>query len=351
MNHRMRFAFAKLVLLGAAFWSAASAAQEGVARCAKLEKADERLICYDDLARATESPSGLPVDPSPTPSHLTEDWKLGSKQGGVRRLTDILVYRPNYIVSRWTSNPNEQPTSPAAGRSSLEQQDLDHHELKFQVSLKTELLSRQFFDDIGVTPVLGYVGVNSVRLWFGYTHKVNWQMYNARNSRPFRETNYEPEGILTFGTGNEGNGFKLVNLGLSHQSNGRRESDSRGWNRLYLQGGWEWDRLSVLARAWQRIPESVQDDDNPDIKNYLGRGEVVARYQTPGGYVTSVLVRHTLRTTPNRGFLQADWATPVLTSLGAARLHLQVSSGYGETLIDYNHKQTTIGVGVSFGDW
>jgi phospholipase A1 len=49
--------------------------------------------------------------------------------------------------------------------------------------------------------------------------------------------------------------------------------------------------------------------------------------------------------------MQLDWATPLLDSLGAARLHVQLSSGYGETLIDYNHKQTTIGIGVSFGDW
>ena len=352
MNPWMRRALVKLALPGAAaLLPAASAAEEGVARCAKLEKADERLICYDELARQTESPSGAPVDSSPTPSHLTEVWKLGAKQGGVRRLTDILGYRPNYIVSRWTSSANTHPSSPAPGRSATEPLDLDHNELKFQVSLKTELISRQSFDEFGVTPLLGHIGVDNVRLWFAYTHRVNWQMYNARNSRPFRETNYEPEAILTFGTGNEGNGFKLVNLGLSHHSNGRTESDSRGWNRLYAQGGWEWDRLSVLARVWQRIPESTKDDDNPDIKEYLGRGDLVARYQTAGGYVTSVLVRHTVRTAPGRGFLQADWATPVLTSLGAARLHLQISSGYGETLIDYNHKQTTIGVGVSFGDW
>jgi phospholipase A1 len=49
--------------------------------------------------------------------------------------------------------------------------------------------------------------------------------------------------------------------------------------------------------------------------------------------------------------VQLDWATPLLAALGAARLHLQVSSGYGETLIDYNHNQTTVGVGVSFGNW
>ena len=219
------------------------------------------------------------------------------------------------------------------------------------MSLKTELVSRQAFEEIGVTPLLGYIGVNSVRLWFAYTHRVSWQMYNARASRPFRETNYEPEAILTFGTGNEGNGLKLVNLGVVHESNGRIESNSRGWYRVYAQGGWEWDRLSMLGRVWQRIPEKAKDDDNPDIKDYIGRGDLVTRYQTAGGYVTSLLVRHTLRSTPNRGFMQLDWATPLLSSLGSARLHLQMSSGYGETLIDYNHKQTTLGIGVSFGDW
>ena len=209
---------------------------------------------------------------------------------------------------------------------------------------------RQAFDQAGITPLLSHIGVDSVRLWFGYTQRVNWQVYNTRNSRPIRETNYEPEAILTFGTGNEGNGFKLINLGLVHQSNGRTESDSRGWNRVYGQGGWEWDRLSMLARLWYRIPESG-NDDNPDIKDYLGRGDLVTRYQTAGGYVTSMLVRHSLQSIPGRGFVQLDWATPLLKTLGVARFHVQLSSGYGETLIDYNHKQNTIGVGVSFGDW
>jgi len=332
-----------LVLLGAALLPATGGATEGLARCAKLENADERIACYDELARATAAPSGGPIEASPTPSHLSEAWKLGAKHGDARRLTDILGYRPTYIISRWTSDPNEQPTSPTPDGDSLEPQDLDPNEIKFQISFKVELVSRQAFDQIGVTPLLGHIGINSVRLWFAYTHLVNWQMYNTAASRPFRETNYEPEAILSFGTGNEGDGFKLVNLGLVHQSNGQIEARSRGWNRVYAQGGWEWNRVSVLARVWYRLPDSAEDDDNPDVTDYLGNGDLVVRHQTAGGYVSSLLVR--------RRFVQLDWGTPLLAALGAARLHLQLSSGYGETLIDYNHKQTTLGVGVSFGNW
>ena len=332
------------LLAAAALLPATSGAADGFARCARLQNIDERHACYDELARETESPSGGPVDPSANPSHLTEAWKLGVNQGGVRDLTDIVGYRPNYIIWRWTNRPNTRPSSPAPGRESLG--DWNRNELKFQASFKTELISRQAFDDLGVTPLLSHIGVDSVRLWFGYTQKMNWQVFGQGNSRPIRETNYEPEAILTLGTGNKGNGLKLVNLGLSHESNGLQESEHRGWNRVYAQGGWEWDRLSVLAVVLRQKPGG--DDDNPDIKDYMGSTDLVTRYQTAAGYVTSVLVRRRLRT--GRGFVQLDWATPLLKSLGTARLHAQLTSGYGETLIDYNHDQTTIGVGLSFGD-
>ena len=109
MNRRL------LVLLGAVLLPTTTSATEGLARCAKLENVDERIACYDELARATQAPSGRPIEASPTPSHLSEAWKLGAKHGDARRLTDILGYRPTYIISRWTSDPNEQPASPAPG--------------------------------------------------------------------------------------------------------------------------------------------------------------------------------------------------------------------------------------------
>jgi phospholipase A1 len=340
-----RRGFAVLLFLGAALAPATSGADDGLSRCAKLESADERLACYDELARATASPSGGPVDASPRPSHLTDAWKLDAKNRGVRHLTDILEYRPNYIIARWTNNPNIRPSSPAPGHAAVEH--IGRGEVKIQGSFKTELVSRQAFEQAGITQALGHLGFDSARLWFGYTQMMNWQAFNNSESRPIRESNYEPEAILTLGTGNQGNGFKLLNLGLTHESNGLQQSEHRGWNRAYAQGGWEWGQLSVLARVWRRIPEA--GDDNPDINAYLGRGDLVTRYQAAGGYVTSVLLRRNLQA--GRGFVQIDCATPLLKSLGAMRIHVQVTSGHGETLIDYNHEQTTIGIGVSFGDW
>ena len=326
---------AALVLLAAALLPAASGADDGLSRCARLEKTDERLACYDALARPTQ----------PDTSYLTRTWKLGPGDAGVRHLADILAYRPNYILLRWTDTPNDRPRSPATGRASLG--ELNHAELKLQASFKTELISREGFQQAGVTESLGHMGIHSVRLWFAHTQKLEWQVFNHGDSRPIRETNYEPEVILTLGTGNPGNGLKLINLGLTHESNGLGRSEHRGWTRAYAQAGWEWDRLALLARAWHVIPSS--DDDNPNIERYMGWGDIVARYQTAGGYVISGLMRRNVQTA--RGFVQLDAATPVRGYLGALKLHLQLSHGYGETLLDYNHKQTTIGVGVSYGDW
>jgi phospholipase A1 len=48
--------------------------------------------------------------------------------------------------------------------------------------------------------------------------------------------------------------------------------------------------------------------------------------------------------------VQVNWASPF--KIGhSSQLHLQFSSGYGDSLIDYNHWQTTIGIGVVFKEW
>jgi len=342
--------------------AAAHAGGEEFALCAQKypDSNAERLKCYDNAAAAS-SISELPLPeedealteaapvetqvaaaPAPERSYLTRTWNLDDRTNRDQsKLGRLVPHRQNYLVVRSTDRINNLPASPAPGHGALAPYNFDALETKFQLSFKADIGSQRNID---------FMGLRTLRLWGAYTQQSNWQMFNRRNSSMFRETNYEPELIATFGTGSA-NGLKLVNLGVSHQSNGQHLPESRSWNRLYLQGGWEWGNTSVMARGWWRIPEGSLKDDNPDIVDYVGRADLVARWEPEDkSQAVSVLLRNNLNLPANRGFMQLDWSMPV--ALGnSARLHAQLTSGFGESLIDYNHRQTTLGFGFSFREW
>lgn len=293
----------------------------------------------DSVARCLSKRRELPDKRS----YLTRTWNLDDRvHCDPSSLERLQPYRQSYLIVRKSSNTNNQPTSPAPGRSVLTPYDLDAMEAKFQLSFKT---------DIGTYDHLDRYGFKTLRFWGGYTQQSQWQVFNTRNSSPFRETNYEPELIATLST--EGTGsWKLLNLGVVHQSNGRSNPESRSWNRIYAQGGWEWDNhVALLARGWWRIPESVVRDDNPDIAHYLGHGDLLLRWEPDDRrQALAFLLRNNLNLNHNTHFLQLDWSTPL--PLGhAGRLHFQFGDGYGESLIDYNQRQTTLGLGLSFREW
>jgi phospholipase A1 len=276
-------------------------------------------------------------------TYLTKVWNLDDQTNwDSSQLNRIQPYRQSYFIANTTSSPNRLPLSPATNHSSLIPLDIDAQEAKFQFSLKADLGTQRHFD---------FIGIKTLRLWVAYTQQSNWQTFNFRNSSPFRETIYEPELIATLGTGNA-SGFKLINIGGVHQSNGRSIPESRSWNRIYMQGGWERnDTTSIFLRRWQRIKETSSHDDNPDIIDYMGLGDLVIRWEPKDeSQSVAVLLRNNLNTIENRGYIQIDWATPI--NLGhVARLHLQMTSGHGESLSDYNHYQNTFGIGASFREW
>lgn len=336
--------------------------------CAALEISAERLACYDTLFKipVTDKPTivserraAAEIAPEPdnlkakigqtvsniyasegsklTPnlSLLDSRWELSpeSKLG----TWNIRSYQPVYLMPGfWTSKKNEFPQSENPENTVKEDQNLTSTEAKFQLSLKTK----------AVENILGDNG----DLWLGYTQSSRWQVYNSEESRPFRETNYEPEASLIFRTNYDllGLNWRMLGLTINHQSNGRSDPLSRSWNRVMLNLGFEKDNFALMVRPWYRFEEKREDDNNPEIKNYIGRGDMTAFYRYKE-HDFSLMLRHTLKGgDDNRGAVQFDWSFPIS---GRLRGQFQLFDGYGESLIDYNHRATYVGLGVSLMNW
>ena len=293
--------------------------QQPTTLTAKIEKKVENLF----------SIHGADVDPNSSLLdkrwELSEDSKLGT--------WNIRAHQPVYLLPAfWTTDKNEFPRSPNPENTVDQNQNLKSMEAKFQISLKTKALEN----------LIG----NNGDVWLGYTQSSRWQVYNSEESRPFRETNYEPEASLVFHTNYNVLGLngRLLGLTLNHQSNGRSDPLSRSWNRVMLNLGFERGNFAMMVRPWYRIEEDFKDDNNPDIKNYIGRGDLTSFYRWKDNE-SSLMLRHSLKGGDDaHGAAQFDWAFPIS---GKLRGNLQIFDGYGESLIDYNHRATYVGLGVS----
>jgi phospholipase A1 len=334
--------------------------EDGIEACRVLDDPERRLACYDALpgpsvtdpptasavkpdandsvTRAAHATSSAPPEGTAEPavigladtpllrSRMTRMFELDDATHG--GLLHVRRHEPVYLLpGRWSSRPNERPFVDLPGALPPEQRNLDPVEIKFQLSLKTKLADNLIGDNVD--------------LWAAYTQQSNWQAYNTIESEPFRETNYAPEIFASVRTGLDLLGWRwqMVNLGFVHQSNGRADPLSRSWNRVYAAFGFERENLRLLVRPWWEIAKS--SEDNPDIDDYMGWGDIRLDW-TYGDHDFGLMGRWAPG--ERRGAMQFDWHYPLYGDLKA---YLQVFSGYGETLIDYNHRQTTIGLGIS----
>ncbi|HEX5639858.1 MAG TPA: phospholipase A [Burkholderiaceae bacterium] len=352
----MRQGLFAVALLAGIAGAATAGTAEDLARCRDIVDANERLRCYDALARTVLPPPATSPSEPPKPAPLDRDdpraalvptgrtgdgrsllsqrWELDreDKYGAFQ----FTYYRPNYILpALWSTDVNRMPESPTRAALPLEI-PYQPTEGAFQLSFKIKMAEEVF-------------GTGS-DIWIGYTQQSYWQVYNDELSRPFRETNYEPEVMWVVPTDYEIFGLRgrLLSFGLAHQSNGRTEPLSRSWNRAYAMVGLERGSFVLQAKAWTRLSESDTDDDNPDIVDYVGRAELLGYYQLPRGGSTALRLRTTFKTDPSWGSAQFDWRFPISGKLFG---YLQVFSGYGESMIDYNFRKTSVGLGISIGSW
>lgn len=311
---------------GAPLASVAPAEQEPADDPVEMPASQSAFIApsSNELEQIAAATGQSPVAPVVAPHTLSSHWELES--GDKRGLFKFRPHNPNYLMVTRTHEPNEGPYQNFLGPLGV---GLSKSELEFQLSFKMKAAENLFN-----TPV---------DLWFGYTQNSFWQAANREASSPFRETNYQPEvmAVIPLNYRVLGMDVRFLNLGLSHQSNGQSSTLSRSWNRYYVQMGMERGPVSVTGKLWKRVNESAEDDNNPDIIDYMGRFELAANWRLKNGHELSGMMRRNFHT--DKSALQLGWSFPLV---GALKGYVNWFSGYGQSMIDYNYFQRSVGLGV-----
>jgi phospholipase A1 len=345
--------------------------------CTAITAAPERLDCFDQKARQfanpveLQSPPLVPYGPqadavtaapvpspaqraSAQPSEITRFWDL--EHAIARDNFELRAYRPVSLSLSGGSAVNRLPSPSAASGTPTDRVNYQPGELKLNLSVRTKILSGALRS--GNDPLRD-------SLWFGYTQQSYWQLFNKDISRPFRNTDHEPELVYVFPhfiALPSGWTYRMSAAGLVHQSNGQSLPLSRSWNRIYVMGAADkiannGDRFTLQARVWQRITEKAGRDDNPDISDFVGRGELVGRWSFDAGtgtdralHTLGLTARHALRNS-GKGSLRLEYLRSIGSADSGLRFHAQLFTGYGENLLDYNRNRTVASVGLSLVDW
>jgi phospholipase A1 len=374
-----RFLFSLGTLgLAAAHAAGPAEAADGWQACRSLAEGAARLACFDGWAQQQlqqqqqqaqqepqpgSPPPAKPATSTPGPalratasadgchdsafSPLSRFWELQPQTHC--GTFELRGYRPVSLDAVASSSVNRQPTSPAPGHSALTREDYRETEARIQLSARVKVM-RDIFTRGDPS--------RSDSLWVGYTQQSYWQVFSGGISRPFRTTDYHPEAMYVYPLDLAllgGLRLRYGGVGLSHQSNGRDLPLSRSWNRAYLMGGMELgDRLSLEGKIWKRV-DARANDDNPDIVDFIGRGELTANWHADAKNSYSGTLRGSLGS-HSHGSVRLEYFHALgkgdrAGGLNDLRLHLQAFSGYGDSLLDYNRRRNFVSIGVALVDW
>ena len=231
-------------------------------------------------------------------------------------------------------------------------------QIKFQISAKYRIFNWE-----------GRVSGGTISPYFAYSQKSLWNY--GQPSKPFEESNYNPEFFVDYRTARQYGDFILRNIIFSpfeHESNGLAGIQSRSWNRAYIavrtgllpieENGTvsPHDRVEIYLKLWHAWGYSDQDvylqsiGSTSRFLDYAGRGEVeltVRNILLKGAWgnqliVTTRIFHDSDKNSVNFEYLQKVKNWHIIP-------YFQYWYGYNETLLRFDRLERRTYVGLAFG--
>jgi phospholipase A1 len=243
----------------------------------------------------------------------------------------ITFFKQNYILPIYYTG---SPYNSIYLNSTPGNEKLNDKEIKYQLSLKFPAWKN----------ILG----SKTSLYFAYTQLSYWQAYN--NKAFFRETDYQPELFFTHPLNLALTRYWIFNeirLGASHQSNGFGNDLERSWNRVYVEAISSTENFMFAVKTWYVIKDSTYQNFNPDLANYLGYGELTFSYKFHD-QVISLQTHNLIESGGKHATGNLSYSFPLTKYVNG---FVQVFSGYGQSMIEYNHRTNSAGLGISLNDY
>ncbi len=210
---------------------------------------------------------------------------------------------------------------------------------RFQLSFKYRP-----FDPEG--SIAGFVPLLS-NVYLAYTQTTLWDI--GEKSGPFRDTSYRPSLFYRWVGSGRGVLPDEWRVGAEHESNGQPGISSRSLNTTFIRPTWNFDMANGRRLSfYPKLQYYLNKEENSDIQRYRGYVDWQLRYGREDGLVLGGLYR---LGTGGYSSSQLDVSYPISDRIFArtgAFVHLQLLSGYGETLLDFDKKSDTqVRIGVS----
>jgi phospholipase A1 len=196
--------------------------------------------------------------------------------------------------------------------------------------------------------------VRGVPLYFGYTQFMFWAL--EEKSKPFRDFTYNPELFYRLAINNKGYLKSIDFGGYGHNSNGKREEDSRSLDKHYLRMNFEREGPRWITRVGIQASYLYNfDDTNRDIQDYIGPLSLsvsfiqlfdswvdkseIALTASPGGKFATDL---------DHGGYQLSWSFRFGKFQLVPAFYMQYYYGYAETLLNYDQQVSEFRAGFVY---